>query len=68
MNTTMGHLYMRRQGMQSTIKKNPETDLEENFNTNVVFCNNVGPSTTQEGKIYSELYGRFPITSSKVNK
>ena len=28
-NTTMGHLYMIRQGLQSTIEKPPDTDLED---------------------------------------
>ena len=26
------------------------------------------PSTTKEGKIYSDLYGCFPTTSSRGNK
>ena len=33
-NTTMGHLQMRRQGLQSTIKKRLDTDLKDKFNTN----------------------------------
>ena len=28
----------------------------------------MGTSTTKEGKPYSDLYGRFPITSNKGNK
>ena len=64
----MGHLNMRRQGLQSTKETPNDTDLEENIKTNVVFFTTVEPSTTKEGNIYSDLCGRFPITSSRGNK
>ena len=35
---------------------------------NVMFCTTVDPSTTKEGKIYSDLCGRFPTISSRGNK
>ena len=67
-NTTMGHLHMRRQGLQSTKEKPPDTDLENKITTNVVYFTTVEPSTTKEGKIYSDLCRRFPTTSSRGNK
>ena len=35
---------------------------------NVVYCNNVKPSTTKEGKIYSDICRHFPTTSIRGNK
>ena len=67
-NTTMGHLNTRRQGLQSTRDKTPDTNLEDKSKTNAVFCTTVDPSTTKEGGIYSDLCGRFPTTSSRGNK
>ena len=64
-NTTMGHLHMRRQGLKSTKDKPTDTNLEENIETNVVYCTTVEPSTTKEGKIYSDLCGLFPTTSCR---
>ena len=59
---------MRRQGLQSTKEKYPDTDLEDKIKTNIVYCTTVGPITTKEGKIYSNLCGRFPTTSSRGDK
>ena len=59
---------MRRQGLQSTKEKPPDTDLEDKIKTNVVYCTTVDPSTTEEDKIYSYLCRRFPTTSSRSNK
>ena len=59
---------MRRQGLQSTKEKPPDTDLENKITTNVVYFTTVEPSTTKEGKIYSDLCRRFPTTSSRGNK
>ena len=42
---------MKQQGIQSTSKTDPDTDREENFKTSIVFCNNMDPFITQEGKI-----------------
>ena len=64
----MGQLHMRRKGIQSTRKKPTDTYLEEKCKTNVVFCTAVDPSATKEGKFYSDLCGRFQITSNKGNK
>ena len=43
----MGHLYMIRQGLQSTKEKPPDTDLEDNVKMDIVYCKNVDPSTTK---------------------
>ena len=64
----MGHMYMRRQGLQLTKEKPPDTDLENKIKTNVVYCTTVDPSTTKEGKIYSDLCRSFPTTSIRGNK
>ena len=50
MNKTMGHLHMRRQLLKPTRKKIADADIEDKFNTNVLLCTTVEPSTTQEGK------------------
>ena len=36
-NTNMVHLHVRRQGLKSTKEKPPDTDLEYNIKTNVVY-------------------------------
>ena len=46
-NTKMGHLYMRRQGLQLTKQEPPDTNLEENITMNVLYCTTVEPSTTK---------------------
>ena len=58
---------MRRQGLESTKEEPPNTYLEDKSKTNVVIFTNVGPSTTKEGKIYSDLSGWFPTTPSRGN-
>ena len=59
---------MRRQGLQSTKEKPPDKNLEENIKNNLVYCPTLETSKTKEGKIYSDLCGRFPTTSSRGNK
>ena len=59
---------MRRQGLKSTRKKPPDTDLEDKCKTNAFFCTTMDPYTTKERVIYSDLCGRFPITSINGNK
>ena len=63
----MGHLHMRRQGLQSTRNKQTYTYLEDKCNTNLFFCTTVDPSIMKEVKSYSNLCWRFPIISSKGN-
>ena len=64
----MGHLHIRIQGLQLIKDKPPYIDLEDKIKMNVVYCTTVDPNTTKEGKIYSDLCGRFPTTSSGNNK
>ena len=64
----MGHLHMRRKGLQSTKDKSADTDMEYKSKTNVMFCTTGYPSTTNEGNCYSDICRRFPTTSSRVNK
>ena len=59
---------MRRQGIQSTIEKPPDTDLEDKCKTNVVFYTTVDLSKTKEGGMYFDICRHFPITSNKDNK
>ena len=59
---------MRRKGIHSTKEKPLDTDLEDKSKTNEVFCTTLDPSTTKEGKIYSDLCRRFPTTSGRGNK
>ena len=56
----MGHLHMRRQGLKSTKVKPPYTDLEDKIKTSIVFCTNVDPSTTKEGKKLLRPMQKFP--------
>ena len=58
---------MRQQGMQPSIEKPPDIDIEDKYNTNAVFCSTVDPISTKAGNIYSELYGPFPNRSKKGN-
>ena len=67
-NTTMEHLQTKQQGLQSTRKKTQDTYLKDTCKTNVVFFPTVNPSTTKEGKIYSDLCVRLPFPPNKVNK
>ena len=64
----MGHIQMRRKGLQPTKEKTPDTYLEDKKKTDLVFCTTVYPRTTKEGKIYLELCGSFPTTSIRGNK
>ena len=63
----MGHLHMRIKGMQPTIEKPPDTDLEHEIKINVFLCTNVDPSTTKEGGIYSNICGSSPIKLRREN-
>ena len=64
----MRNLNIKRQGIKSTKEKNPDTDLEDKFKTNIVFCATIDPSTTKEGDIYSDICRKFHTTSSMKNK
>ena len=72
--TILGHLQKPRKGLRSTQEKamhldpDPEHDqfpqATQSENTSLVFFKTVDLS----GKIYTDQTGRFPVTSSKVNK
>ena len=53
----MGNLCMRRQGLQLTKEKPPDTYLEEKITANLLYFTTVEPITTKEIKIYSDLCG-----------
>ena len=59
---------MRRQGLQSTKEKPPDTNLEENIKNNVVYFTTVDSIITKEGNIYSDICKRFPTNSRRGNK
>ena len=50
-NITMGDMHMKRQGIQPTNEKPPDTYLWDKIKTNVAFCTTVDPSTTKGGNI-----------------
>ena len=66
-NTTIGHLHMRIQGLQPTKETPPDTDLEDTTKKCSVFTT-VDHITTKEEKIYSDLCGNLPTTSSRGTK
>ena len=43
----MGYLHIRRQGLKLTKEKPPDTDLEYNITTDVVYCTTMEPSTNK---------------------
>ena len=59
---------MKRQGFQYTRKKVPYTNLSDNNKTNLVSCVTVDLSNSNEGKLYSDICGRFPIMYNKGNR
>ena len=59
---------MRIQGLQSTKEKPSDKTLEDNIKTNLLYCTTVDPITTKEVRIYSDICGRFPTTSSRGDK
>ena len=64
----MVHLHRRIQGLKKTKEKPPDIDPEDKIKINVVYCTTVEPSTTKEGKIYSDLCRRFTTTSISGKK
>ena len=63
----MVHLHMKQKGLKSTKRTTPDIDLEDNCTTSIVFCATMYHSTTQEGKVYSELCVYLSIMSNKGN-
>ena len=64
----MGHLCMRRQGLQSTKEKPLDTYLEYKIKTSIAFWTTPEPRTNKKWKIYSDLCGRLPTNSTRGNK
>ena len=58
---------MNTQWVQSKIKTTQDTDIEDNIKSNLVFCDTIYPSKTDEGKIYLESCGHLPIIPNKRN-
>jgi hypothetical protein len=68
--TTMGHMNQRPQNIRSTSKTPITSDIEDFTTTNT----NLGTKThlcyavlVDQGKIYTDLTGKFPVRSSKGN-
>jgi hypothetical protein len=66
--TTKGHLNQQRQNARTTQVKatnegNEESDIDHGIKTQFVYA-----ATIDEGQIYTDQTGRFPVVSSKGNK
>jgi hypothetical protein len=68
--TTMGHMNQRRQNIRSTSKTTITSDIEDITTTNT----NSGTKThlvyavlVDQGQLYTDLTGNFPVSSSKGN-
>jgi hypothetical protein len=68
--TTMGHMNQRRQNIRSTLKPPITSDIED------ITTTNTNPSTkthlvyavlVDQGQLYTDLTGKFPVRSSKGN-
>jgi hypothetical protein len=63
---TMGHMNQRRQNMRSTskapIEKQPPSDTELGTKTHHVYA-----VVVDQGQLYTDLTGKFPVQSSKGN-
>jgi hypothetical protein len=64
--TAMGHMSQRRQNIRSTskapIEKQPTTDTDLGTKTHLVYA-----VVVDQGQLYTDLTGKFPIRSSKGN-
>jgi hypothetical protein len=64
--TAMGHINKRRQNIRSTskttIEKVPKTDANSGTNTHLVYA-----VLVDQGQLYTDLTGKFPVRSSKGN-
>ena len=64
----MGHLHMRRHGLQSTKEKPPDTNLEDKIKSNVVYCTTVDlaqPKKERSTQIYAEIAP--PLQAGEAN-
>jgi hypothetical protein len=64
--TAMGHMNQRRQNIRSTSKPPivdaPQTDTDLGTNTHLVYA-----VLVDQGQLYTDLTGKFPVRSSKGN-
>jgi hypothetical protein len=64
--TAMGHMNQRRQNIRSTskapIEKQPTTDTDLGTKTHLVYA-----VVVDQGHLYTDLTGKFPVRSSKGN-
>jgi hypothetical protein len=64
--TAMGHMHQRRQNIRSTsktqIKNVPTTDTKLGTKTHLVYA-----VLVDQGQLYTDLTGKFPVRSSKGN-
>jgi hypothetical protein len=64
--TTMGHMNQRRQNIRSTskapIEKQPTPDTDLGTKTHLVYA-----VVVDQGQLYTDLTGQFPVRSSKEN-
>jgi hypothetical protein len=64
--TAMGHMNQRRQNIRSTskapIEKQPPSDTDLGTNTHLVYA-----VVVDQGQLYTNLTGKFPVRSSKGN-
>jgi hypothetical protein len=64
--TAMGHMSQRRQNIRSTSKepidKQPSADTDLGTKTNLVYA-----VVVDQGQLYTDLTGKFPVRSSKGN-
>jgi hypothetical protein len=64
--TAMGHMNQRRQNIRSTSKKSiddvPTTDKNLDTKTHLVYA-----LLVDQGQLYTDLTGKFPVRSSKGN-
>jgi hypothetical protein len=64
--TAMGHMYQRRQNIRSTSKTSiedvPKTDTNLGTKPHLVYA-----VLIDQGQLYTDLTGKFPVRSSKGN-
>jgi hypothetical protein len=64
--TAMGHMNQRRQNIRSTskepVEKTPTQDTDLGTKTHLVYA-----IVVNQGQLYTDLMGKFPVRSSRVN-
>jgi hypothetical protein len=68
--TAMGHIHQRRQNIRSTSKVSITSDIEDETVTTIGLGSKthlVYTMVIDQGQLYTDLRGRFPVRSSKGN-